>query len=47
MNAVNQLQEDIEQTIDKYLFELDIASVIWVFEVIKYNVIQMHNNEDD
>ena len=45
MNAVAQLQTDIEQVIDKYLYELDIASVIGVLEVIKHNVIQMHNNE--
>ena len=46
MNVVSQLQKDIEESIDKYLFELDIASVIGVLEVIKHNIIQMSNNEE-
>ena len=46
MNTVSQLQKDIEQVIDARLFELDIASVIGVLEVIKHNIIQMHNNEE-
>lgn len=46
MNVVSQLQKDIEESTDKYLFELDIASVIGVLEVIKHNIIQMSNNEE-
>ena len=45
MNTVSQLQKDIEQVIDARLYEIDIASVIGVLEVIKHNIIQMHNNE--
>ena len=46
MNVVSQLQKYIEESTDKYLFELDIASVIGVLEVIKHNIIQMSNNEE-
>lgn len=47
MNIVAILQKDIEQVIDAHLYEIDIASVIGVLEVIKHNIIQMHNNEED
>ena len=46
MNTVAILQRDIEQAIDARLYEIDIASVIGVLEVIKYNIIKMHNNEE-
>jgi hypothetical protein len=46
MNTVSQLQKDIEKAIDARLYEIDIASVIGVLEVIKHNIIQMHNNEE-
>lgn len=46
MNVVSQLQKDIEKVIDARLYEIDIASVIGVLEVIKHNIIQMHNNEE-
>jgi hypothetical protein len=45
MNTVSQLQKDIEKVIDERLYEIDIASVIGVLEVIKHNIIQMHNEE--
>lgn len=46
MTVVSHLQKDIEQVIDARLYEIDIASVIGVLEVIKHNIIQMHNNEE-
>jgi hypothetical protein len=46
MNTVSQLQKDIEQVIDARLYEIDIASVIGVLEVIKHNIIRMHNDEE-
>jgi len=46
MSVVSKLQEDIENVIDSYLYEIDIASVIGVLEVIKNNIIGLHNNEE-
>ena len=47
MNTIDNLQKDIQSTIDKYQYEVDLASVLGVLEVIKHNLIIMYSESTD